>query len=129
MALSGQVFGWVAVLLFGAVTILGAVSWIRGAPRLTATVHGLTLVTVFGRKTYPWEKCGTFWVDESNRVRRVRFNIVAANDALSVSRVLSGSDVQLGSNFGLSATTLAEKLNQWRDWANGSLSASVQPPV
>lgn len=117
MALSGQLFGWFAVALFGPVSLLGFISFARGAPHLQANEKGLTLLSPFGRKTYGWDRIGPFMVSKSNYISRVVFNKIDDGAGLSVSRTLSGNDGRLPSNFGLGAQELADRLNHWREAA------------
>jgi hypothetical protein len=122
VALSGQLLGWAAVAVFGAVTVSGLVQWSRGTPRLTASQLGLTLTGIARSKTYPWALVSPFKVvNVSRNLRRVGFNVAPTSgrdlETVSINRALVGIDKRLPTNFGMKPRELADLLNQWRDWA------------
>lgn len=105
---------WFGLVFFGACAVVFAVLLLPGASYLQIGHDGFTVCTLFRKQFYPWTSINRFTADRQfyRQVVALTFERDAPTPPMrQLNRNLVGYDGMLPDTYGMSATTLADLLN------------------
>lgn len=113
-----SILGWFTVAFFGLGVLVEIVTLVPGSSYLELSSSGITVRTLYRTWHVNWSDVSDFFVSRVGGRDMVCWNYSSSYSASlrgrKISRSLAGVEAGLPDTFGLSATELANLLNQWR---------------
>jgi hypothetical protein len=115
---SGQAFGWLALVFFGACGIVCAMQFLPNCSHLRVSAKGIEIRSLWRTHRYEWSDISCFYVGSIGTNKMVMFDLSPSyrrlKAARAISKAITGAEIALPDNYGMAAETLAEHLHQWK---------------
>jgi hypothetical protein len=119
MIRGGDLEGWLVLIFFGLVAVVGAGAMLPGAGGLILDRDGFGVTSLFRRHRTRWQDATGF---QAARIPPARQSFVVYDDATQSKKSLAkinvgivGRNAALPDTYGLSADDLAQLMAQWRE--------------
>jgi hypothetical protein len=107
-------WGWAAILFFGAVAFIALVGLFMGWSSLRLGRKGFEISSPFKCTRFFWDEIQPLKIAKIKQARVIAVNYVPGIGKQSVSREMNGMDLAIGNTYNVSLQQLCKTMNEWR---------------